>query len=73
MLGVSGLIWIKRNYKVVLLTVLFSTLASLFFPLNVHPGFVENDSIATAVSAFFFIDSNEDLPLILKLKALAKR
>ena len=70
MLGVSGLIWIKRNYKVVLLTVLFSTLASLFFPLNVHPGFVENDSIATAVSAFFFIDSNDDLSLSITISAM---
>ena len=70
MLGVSGLIWIKRNYKVVLLTVLFSTLASLFFPLNVHPGFVENDSIATAVSAFFFIESNDDLSLSITISAM---
>ena len=70
MLGVSGLIWIKRNYKVVLLTVLFSVVSSLFFAFQVHPGFVENDSIATAVSAFFFIDSNEDLPLSITISAM---
>ena len=69
MLGVSGLIWIKRNYKVVLLTVLFSVVSSLFFAFQVHPGFVENNSAGAAVHAFFFIESNNDLSLSITISA----
>ncbi len=64
------MIWIKRNYKVVLLTIVFAGVSSLFFAFQVPTGFYEKDSISAAIQAFCFIENNTDLSLSITISAM---
>lgn len=64
------MIWIKRNYKLVLLTIVFAGVSSLFFAFKVPAGFYEKDSISAAIQAFCFTENNTDLSLSLTISAM---